>query len=221
MRPIRASDADLLAVIRGDVVRTGLLALLGKRARSAFFRAAANDRATFGLVTEDGEGVNGFVVVTLSARRIERAAILGNPSLWPLAIILGLRSPRSLARAVGQFVRVFGNVHEPSDQDEPALRLLDIAVADRARHRGYGRALLEAAAAEAWRRGHDAIGLSVLSTNDGAARLYEYAGYRVNHSGVRRDGHHFMTMRLDRPPGRKADSSLSHSGREPERPVTR
>jgi len=154
-----------VAALRGDSVSEGFLALFGPAARRAFFRAAVVDRDTFGFVAEDGEGITAFVLVTTSARRIERSAVLGNPHLLPRVFATGLRSPTVLARALRRFIGVAMDRRPPSASAEPALRLLDIVVANRARRRGHGRAILAATLAEAWSRGHDAIGLSVLTAN--------------------------------------------------------
>jgi ribosomal protein S18 acetylase RimI-like enzyme len=55
----------------------------------------------------------------------------------------------------------------------------DIEVAPEHRGRGFGRALLAAAEAEAARHGAASIGLNVFGTNAVARSLYESAGYSV------------------------------------------
>jgi ribosomal protein S18 acetylase RimI-like enzyme len=54
-----------------------------------------------------------------------------------------------------------------------------IAVAEELRRQGVGRALLDAAAAEASARGAERLTLRVLGPNSGARRLYEAAGFVV------------------------------------------
>jgi ribosomal protein S18 acetylase RimI-like enzyme len=71
-----------------------------------------------------------------------------------------------------------------------AARLYSIAVAQRARGRGLGAALVEAAEREARRRGCDAVRLEVRTGNTGAISLYEKHGYlrRELREGFYEDG---------------------------------
>ena len=64
--------------------------------------------------------------------------------------------------------------------------IYDIEVVPAHRRRGYGRALLEAAAREAQSHGGDAIGLNVFGGNDAARRLYESSGYQVTSIQMRK-----------------------------------
>jgi ribosomal protein S18 acetylase RimI-like enzyme len=65
------------------------------------------------------------------------------------------------------------------------LTVNGIAVDPGHRRAGVGRALIDAAAAEARARGARRLTLRVLGPNDGARRLYESAGFVVE--GVQRD----------------------------------
>jgi ribosomal protein S18 acetylase RimI-like enzyme len=60
-----------------------------------------------------------------------------------------------------------------------------IAVSPERRRGGVGRALVDAAAAEAQARGARRLTLRVLGPNEGARRLYESAGFVVE--GVQRE----------------------------------
>jgi ribosomal protein S18 acetylase RimI-like enzyme len=202
-----------VAALRGDVVREGLLARLGDGARSAYFRVAAEDPETFGFVTSDDAGIAGFVLVTAAPRRLERRTIMGNPGIWLRLVAVASRSPGLAAAGLRRFLAAGRpTVREGRDAD-PRLRLLDIAVARRAQGRGHGRLLLAAALEEAWHRGFDAIGLSVLDDNADAVRLYERAGFRRTGGGVREDGRAYLVMRLDRPAVPSAtDPSLGPTG---------
>ncbi len=59
------------------------------------------------------------------------------------------------------------------------LELRGLAVHPDAARRGAGRALVDAAVAEAGRRGHSRMTLRVLGPNTAARRLYEAAGFVV------------------------------------------
>lgn len=64
------------------------------------------------------------------------------------------------------------------DSHRHVLEVIDLAVAFEHRRRGIGRALIEAAVAEAAARGARRLTLRVLSTNPGARALYEACGFR-------------------------------------------
>jgi ribosomal protein S18 acetylase RimI-like enzyme len=158
-------------------------------------------------VTSDEAGLAGFVLVTSAPRRLERRTVARHPRIWLRTAAVGLRSP-SLVTSVIRRLRSTGRPSVPVGAEaDPALRLLDIAVARRAQGHGHGRMLLAAGLEEAWRRGYEAIGLSVLDENRDAIRLYERAGFRRTGGGLRADGRAFQVMRLDRPMVRPASET--------------
>jgi ribosomal protein S18 acetylase RimI-like enzyme len=67
----------------------------------------------------------------------------------------------------------------PLRASDHVVTISGFAVGLRFQRRGVGRALLDAAAAEARSRGARRLTLRVLAHNDGARRLYEQAGYEV------------------------------------------
>ena len=73
----------------------------------------------------------------------------------------------------------------PLAASDHVLMVNGLAVADRFRRLGAGRALLEGAAAEARRRGARRLALRVLEPNEPARRLYASAGFEVE--GVQRE----------------------------------
>ncbi|MBN1092570.1 GNAT family N-acetyltransferase [Blastococcus sp. TML/M2B] len=73
----------------------------------------------------------------------------------------------------------------PLASNEHVLHIQGLAVAPSARRQGVARQLLEAAAAEAARRGIRKLGLRVLGGNTAARTLYESAGFVVE--GVLRE----------------------------------
>jgi ribosomal-protein-alanine N-acetyltransferase len=93
-----------------------------------------------------------------------------------------------LMRIMGGFVVIsedggpegFILVRTVADEGE----ILTLAVAPAVRRRGVGRVLVEAAAAEAERRGAQTLFLEVAEDNPGALALYESAGF--SRAGLRR-----------------------------------
>jgi ribosomal protein S18 acetylase RimI-like enzyme len=75
------------------------------------------------------------------------------------------------------YVLVHQNIPLPSHQH--VLGINGLAVDPSAQGRGVGRALVEAAVAEAARRGASKVALRVLGENPGARRLYERCGFVV------------------------------------------
>lgn len=73
----------------------------------------------------------------------------------------------------------------PLESHRHVLSINELAVAPAAQGRGIGRALLDAAVADAERRGAKKVTLRVLGQNAGARRLYERCGFVVE--GVLRD----------------------------------
>jgi ribosomal protein S18 acetylase RimI-like enzyme len=75
------------------------------------------------------------------------------------------------------YVLVHQNI--PLESHAHVLAINGLAVSPAAQGRGVGRALIEAAVAEATRRGATKVQLRVLGENAGARRLYERCGFIV------------------------------------------
>ncbi len=83
--------------------------------------------------------------------------------------------------AVAGFAAVLPKVahdDEPDEEDYDYAYVSDVAVLDRYRRRGLGRALLEAAEDYARERGATLLRIGVLAANQGARSLYEGQGFR-------------------------------------------
>lgn len=78
---------------------------------------------------------------------------------------------------ISGYVLLHQNIPLPSHQH--VLGINGLAVAPSAQGRGIGRALVEAAVAEASRRGAVKVTLRVLGENTGARQLYERCGFVV------------------------------------------
>ena len=72
----------------------------------------------------------------------------------------------------------------PLAATDHVVMVTGIAVSPAFQRRGVGRALIDAAAAEARRRGARRLTLRVLAPNENARRLYESAGFAVE--GIQR-----------------------------------
>jgi GNAT superfamily N-acetyltransferase len=97
-------------------------------------------------------------------------------------------------RAVGVAVCFFGF---STFQARPLLNIHDLAVVPEHRGKGIGRALLNAAEAQARRRGCGKLTLEVQDANQRARALYAsfgFADFVVNHSATR-----FLSKPLDSP----------------------
>lgn len=97
-------------------------------------------------------------------------------------------------------------------------RLYSIALAPEHAGRGHGRALLEAAIAEAGRREAGRLRLEVRQDNDRARALYVTAGFRETgrRAGYYEDGTDAILMELTLPPPTQgATTSLPTTGSEP------
>lgn len=200
VRKLAKADAAGLARLRISIDDRSLPARLGPPAVEAFFRAASAEPDTFGLVADhDGEPI-GFIICTTASVRLQRQAIRSDLRLWLRAAWMAVRDPGVLRMSIGRLAILVRPPRADTYEGEPRLRLFDIAVALEFRSCGVGRSLVAAALDEARKRGFSDIGLTVLSDNTPAIRLYEWAGFELFRAGVRADGRAYMTMRcmLDR-----------------------
>ena len=99
-------------------------------------------------------------------RRILRRMLLGShPRLWPATLRLH---------------RAGSRLPDPPHRRD-AFYVDALSTAPDARRRGVASALLDAAAAEARRRGHDWLHLDTTKSNEGARALYERYGFVLQH----------------------------------------
>lgn len=88
-------------------------------------------------------------------------------------------------------------------------RLYSIAVADRVRGRGIGRALLDAAEAAAIKRGCISMRLEIRLDNNVGEKLYRAAGYREFGTYLDYYEDHSPALRMEKPLARHLDEALS------------
>ncbi len=183
VRPARRSDARAIARLHIATMPTAFLPWLGARFLTQLHAGLIGDRAATVFVAERGGEVLGFAsgVPSLGAfyrrfafRRGVRAALAAAPRL---------RDASVRARA-GETARYPGR-----RADLPDAELLAIAVDERARGTGAGRALAGAVLSGLARRGADRCKAVVGADNDGANAFYAALGFeRVGtiavHDGV-------------------------------------
>jgi len=80
----------------------------------------------------------------------------------------------------GQAVGRLAVAERPEELHRGALWILELRIDEEHRGKGYGRAALEFAEAEAFRRGLGRLALNVFAGNDAARNLYRSFGYREN-----------------------------------------
>jgi len=108
---------------------------------------------------------------------LERAAFTTD-HLSPRQYRTHLRSSSAIVLAAVDAPRLLGKAVVFFRRNSDIARLYSIAVADAARGRGIGEALLKAAETAARRHGAQRMRLEVRQDNGAAIRLYERLGYR-------------------------------------------
>lgn len=207
IRPAAMGDLAALGVVRGEVREGGLLTALSPARWTRVLEQYARDAASIFLVAADSSGPVAYALSTPQSLAVQRRVVLTSPGIW---LDLGryvIRHPSLIAPVARRAFRLAqpsrsagnGDREQASAVVDPLLRLLDIVVSERVRGHGIGRALLAETLLIAERRGYREIGLSVLSSNVAAIRLYGSGGFSVMASGVRGDGKAFLTMRRELP----------------------
>lgn len=106
---------------------------------------------------------------TLAARQVDELLPAGPQTGGMLLLVAETRAGEQV-----------GQVWIALDRPRPGEAwIYDIAINPEQRGKGYGRALLQAAEAQAGQRAAKAIGLHVFGANTVARELYESSGYQV------------------------------------------
>jgi ribosomal protein S18 acetylase RimI-like enzyme len=166
------ADVPAVAALHRERFPEGFLPTLGSRPLERLYRHIVQSAGAFLLVSDDADGLNGFVAVTEDTRRLYReflrrhgltAALVAAPAV--------LRAPR----------KIWETVRYGSRADRaglPAAEILAVAVSERKRGTGVAPGLVAAALGELRRRGIDAACVVTAAGNSSALRLYERAGFR-------------------------------------------
>jgi ribosomal protein S18 acetylase RimI-like enzyme len=208
IRPLVPTDVPTVAALHDRTFTDSLLRHLGPPYLRALYRAYLATPRYATLVYAPAAGVQGWVVVDLMPTRAD-AGRLARRHLVPLA---GAALGALLARpwrlpplARGALAMALHRWHSCCATDVPraarpagtAVRPSDaiiryIAVAETARQRGVGQALLRAAEAVACRAGQTRMLVTTTVDNTPAIRLYERLGYRACRVWPGYDGRRFV-----------------------------
>jgi ribosomal protein S18 acetylase RimI-like enzyme len=185
-RPAVYDDATSIATLHMDRLPQGFLPTLGFRALRHLYRHLVRSDHAFVLVTDDDEGVVGYVAVAEDTRRVYREFLRHDGVIAALvAAPAALRAPRR----VWETVRYGGRANH---EGLPAAEILAIAVSERARGEGVARRLVDAALEELRHRHIDTARVVTATENTRARRVYERAGFRRQrlievHRGVQQE----------------------------------
>jgi GNAT superfamily N-acetyltransferase len=168
------ADAAALAALHEATLPLGVsdLTPLGPRIVRRFYAAALERGLASAFVAADPDGSPiGYVLVTPDIAALFPRALLAGPADW--ARFLSRVRPAGLLRAMlARFASGTAGV--------PAVpELVYLGVLERARGRGVGTALMEAAHAEFRRRGIARYELNVHEDNAAAVKLYLAHGLHV------------------------------------------
>jgi ribosomal protein S18 acetylase RimI-like enzyme len=161
-----------VAALHRERFPDGFLPKLGSAALERLYRYIAGSPDGFVLVSEDADGLAGFIAVTedtprLYRRFLRRHALTAAVAAAPRV----LRAPRK----VWETVR-YGSRAENAGL--PPAEILAVAVTERARGTGVAPSLVAATLEELRARGVAAARVVAASGNLSALRLYERAGFR-------------------------------------------
>jgi len=166
------ADVPAVATLHRERFPEGFLPTLGSRPLERLYRYIVQSADAFLVVSDDADGLNGFVAVTEDTRRLYReflrrhgltAALVAAPAVF--------RAPRKIWETMR-----YGNRADRAGL--PAAEILAVAVTERKRGTGVAPDLVSAALEELRRRGIGAACVVTATGNSSALRLYERAGFQ-------------------------------------------
>jgi ribosomal protein S18 acetylase RimI-like enzyme len=188
IQPLAPGHAAAVAELHRSGISTGFLSSLGDKFLTRMYRAIARVRGAFGYVWQTGEGeVLGFIACSESTGAVYKRALVRGGLGMALSIAGHLLRPSVIKR-------LFQTLRYPSQSpaDLPAAEVLSIAVSDRTRGQGVGKALMDAALAEFARRGVSRVRVAVWAGNETANRFYQRCGFTLAHTRP----HHGLDMNI-------------------------
>ena len=188
IRPLSRRDAAAAARLHCGGIRTGFLSTLGEGFLRQLYAAIPSCQSGFGFIWMGPNGSPlGFVACAEGTGRLYRQVLLRRGLLMALALARHAVHPKTLKR-------LWETLRYPSVAGSglPPAEVLSIAVAEGARGRGGGTALMGAALDEFRRRGVNRVKVAVGADNAAAGCFYERCGF---HLAARRQ-HHGQPMNI-------------------------
>ncbi len=188
VQPLAPRHAAAVAELHRAGISTGFLSSLGGKFLTRMYRAIAKVRGAFGYVWETPGGeVLGFIACSESTGAVYKRALLRGGLGMALSVAGHLLRPSVLKR-------IFQTLRYPSQSpaDLPPAEVLSIAVSDRTRGQGVGKALMDAALAEFARRNIPRARVAVWAGNETANRFYQRCGFTLAHTRP----HHGLDMNI-------------------------
>lgn len=170
VRPGALADAPAAASLHAQQISEGFLSSLGPRFLARLYRRVVLSPSSFLLVAEEDGMVVGQAAATENVGRLYREFLLRD-GLVATAL--------ALPRLVRQWRSAWETLRYPAERDGlPPAELLAVAVANQARGRGIGRALVAGVNEELTRRGVVDARVVVAAANGPALALYRSSGFR-------------------------------------------
>ena len=188
VRPLQRRHARAAASLHQQGIETGFLSSLGPAFLRQIYIAVATCPSGFGYVHEAGDGnVLGFIACAESTGRLFKQALARRGVLMALPLARFLLRPHIVKR-LWETLRY----PDQAGPDLPAAEVLSIVVAEAARGRGVGKALLRAGLNDFARRGIASVKVAVGADNHLANAFYRRCGFELAHTRQ----HHGQTMNL-------------------------
>jgi ribosomal protein S18 acetylase RimI-like enzyme len=171
-RRATAEDARRLAELHAARISSGFLTSLGPRFLERLYRRVARSDNAFAFVAEE----DGRVVAFCAAAQNVRGFYIEFVARDSVAAVVS--APRMMRR----LPRVLETLRYPvaGDGTLPRAEILAVATEERARSKGYARAVLERSVGELHRRGCPSAKVVAGSDNIAALRLYERCGFAAH-----------------------------------------
>jgi ribosomal protein S18 acetylase RimI-like enzyme len=172
IRPATPPDAKAIAALHAALISEGFLVVLGRPFLERLYRRIVQSDTTFVFVSADPSAdINGFVAVAEDTGRLYRDFLVHD------GVHAGLRAAPALVRHPRKVFETLRHGTGGGGEERAGAEILAVAVAEEARGRGIGVALVAAVTAELRRRGITRAHVVTASTNEPARRMYEHGGF--------------------------------------------